>query len=60
MNSTRSRPSLIGLKKLTAADVARATSQMVQESRAVVVSYVVKSVGSASRLSFVIAKTTLS
>lgn len=59
MNSIPSRPILMGLKKEVAAEVARATSQIVQESRAAEVSYVLKRVGSASTLSFAIAKTTL-
>lgn len=59
MNSISSRPSLIDLKKLTAADVARATCQIVHELNVVEESYVFKRVGRASTLSFVIAKTTL-
>jgi hypothetical protein len=47
------------LKKVVAADVARATSQIVQPSRGLEVSYVVNRVGRASTLSFVMARTTL-
>jgi hypothetical protein len=47
------------LKKVVAADVARATCQTVELSKAADRSYVLKSVGGASTLSFVIAKTTL-
>jgi hypothetical protein len=47
------------LKKVVAAEVARATCQMVQPWKPVNVSYVVKRVGGASTLSFVIARTTL-
>lgn len=59
MNSISSRPSLIGLKKVVAADVARATCQIVHELNAVEVSYVLNRVGSVSRLSLVIARTAL-
>jgi hypothetical protein len=59
MNSIASRPSFIDLKKVVAADVARATFQIVQFSKVLDVSEVAKRVGSVSTLSFVMAKRTL-
>lgn len=59
MNSISSRPSLMESKNPTAAEVARATFHIVHDSKAADESYVLRSVGGASTLSFVIAKTAL-
>jgi hypothetical protein len=59
MNSTWSRPSSIDLKKVVAAEVARATCQIVQSWKLVDESYVVKRVGPVLTFAFVIARTTL-
>jgi hypothetical protein len=58
-NSISSRPTLMDLKKVVAAEVARATCQMALPWKPADISYVVKRVGAASTLSFVMARTTL-
>ena len=59
MNSISSRPHLMDLKNVVAADVALATCQIEQSRKLVDLSYVLKRVGRASISSFVIAKMTL-